>query len=57
VSDSYFRFLIGPKAAVGTSYFFGKFGFNLEFGASARFSPFVDKNYKEVNYILALPGI
>ena len=57
ILNSYMRFLIGPKVGVGLNYMFGRFGINVESSVSLRYSPFIDKGYKEVDYNLGFASI
>lgn len=46
------RILVGPEAGVGMFLAFGRVNFQSEFTFSARFSPFVDRSYRELSFNL-----
>ena len=49
---TYNRFLIGPEFGVGMFLAFGRVSFQSELIYSARFSPFIDRSYRELSFNL-----
>ncbi len=47
-----YRILLGPELGIGMFLAFGRVNFQSEFTYSARFSPFIDRNYRELSFSL-----